>query len=138
MSQNIPQRLKCFENYMNSLNSEKKNKTITVNELKEALYSLKTNKSAVYDDIIYNVVKNCFGVLCDPLLHIVNLSSSSGIFTDSLKILKVTSIYKADDSTDLSNCRPISALLCFSKILERLIYNRVYTCLQENKILFCK
>ena len=35
-------------------------KPITVNELKEAFYSLKTNKSAGYDDISYSVVKNCF------------------------------------------------------------------------------
>ena len=65
---------------MNRLNSEKKN------ELKEAFYSLKTNKRVGFDNINYNVVKKCFGDMCDPLLHIFNLSSSSEIFPDSLKI----------------------------------------------------
>ena len=92
------------------------NKPITANELKEAFYPLKTNKSAGYDDISYNVVKNCFGELCDPLLYIFNLSSSSGIFPGSLKIEKVTPIYKAGESSDLSNYRQISVLPCFSKI----------------------
>ena len=34
------------------------NKPITVKELKEALYSLKSNESSGYDDISYNIVKN--------------------------------------------------------------------------------
>ena len=138
LSRKIPQPLKCFESYANRVNSEKENKQITVNELNEAFDSLKTNKSAGYDDISYDIVKNCFGELCESLLHIFNLSSSSGIFLDSLKIRKVTPIYKASDSSDLGSYRPISALPCFSKILERIIYNRVYTYLQENKILYYK
>ena len=71
-------------------------------------------------------------------LHIFNLSSLSGIFPNSLKIGKVAQIYKAGDSSNLGNYRPISVLPCFSKILERIVYNRVYTYLQENKILYYK
>ena len=119
-----------------NVKSEMENKPITLNKLKEAFYSLKTNKSAGCDDVSYNVVKNCFGELCDPLLHIFNLSYSTGTFPDSLKIGKVTPIYKAGNSSDLGNYRPISALLYFSKILERIIYNRVYTYLQRNKVLY--
>ena len=46
---------------------------------------------------------------------------------------KVTPIYKAGGSSDLGSYRPISALLCFSKILERIIYNRVYTTCKKIK-----
>ena len=135
LTQKIPQPLTRIESYTNRVNSEMKNKTITVNELKEAFYYLKTNKNPCYGDISYNVVKNGFKELYDPLLHIFNLSSSSGIFWDSLKIGKVTPIYKAGDS---SNYRLISVLPCFSKILKRIIYNRVYTYLQKYKILCYK
>ena len=94
---------------------------------------------AVYiDNISYNVVKICFGELCDPLSHIFNLWCSSGIFPDSLKIGKVTPIYQAGDSTDLGNYRTISVLPCFSKMLEHIIYNRLYTVLWENKIVYYK
>ena len=123
---------------MSKVNSEMENKPITVKELKEAFYSLKTIKSTGYDDISYNVVKNCFGELCDPLLHIFNLSSLSGIYPDRLKIVKVAPIYKAGDSSDLGNYKPISVLPWFSKILKCIIYNRVYMHLQKNKILFYK
>ena len=97
---------------INRVNSEKENKPITVNELKDTFYYLKTNKSAGYGDISYNVVENCFGKLCDPILHIFNLSSSK----------LVTAVTAA----------------CFSKILEPIIYNRVYTYLQKNKTLYYK
>ena len=43
-----------------------------------------------------------------------------------------------DDKIDLSNYRPISVLSCFSKILERIMYNRLYQYLTENKILYPK
>ena len=61
LSRKIRQPLKCFESYANRVNSEKENKQVTVNELNEAFDSLKTNKSAGYDDISYDIVKNCFG-----------------------------------------------------------------------------
>ena len=77
---------------MNRVKSDMKNKPITVNELKETLYSLKTNKSAGYDGISYNIVKKIFGELRDPLLHILNLSSSSGIFPNNFKLGRATSI----------------------------------------------
>ena len=41
-------------------------------------------------------------------------------------------------NSDISNYRPISALPCFSKILERLMYNRLYKYLKENNILYEK
>ena len=51
LAQNIPQSLKCFESYLNRVNSEMENKFTTANELKETFYPLKTNKSAGYDNI---------------------------------------------------------------------------------------
>ena len=38
----------------------------------------------------------------------------------------------------MDNYRPISVLPCFSKILERIIYNRLYSLFTENNILYKK
>ena len=67
-----------------------------------------------------------------------NLSIEKGVFPDDLKIARVTPIYKGEDSRDVSNYRPISVLPCFSKILERIMYNRLYKYLIENNILYSK
>ena len=71
----------------------------------------------MYNKISFNVIKNCFGELCDPLKYIFNLSFEKGIFPDYMKIAKVTPIFKGGDSADLSNYEPISVPPCFSKIL---------------------
>ena len=94
------------------------NEPITINELEDAFFSVKINKSTGYDEISFNAIKSCFGELCD----IFNLSFEKDIFQDCMKIAKVTPLFKGDNSADLSNCHPISLLSCFSKILERLIY----------------
>ena len=43
-----------------------------------------------------------------------------------MKITKVSHVFKTGDIADISSYRPISLLLCFSKILERIIYSHLY------------
>ena len=57
--------------------------------------------------------------------YIFSLSIEKGIFPDQLKIAKVTPLFKKGDNVFMDNYRPISVPPCFSKILERLIYNRL-------------
>ena len=108
---------------------------LSINELKDAFFSLKINKSPGHNGVSFNVMKNCFRELCEPLKYLFNLSIVKGNFPDDLKIAKVTRIYKADNSSNVSNYRPISVLPCFSKMPERIMYNRLQKYL-KNKI-FC-
>ena len=68
----------------------------------------------------------------------LNLSIEKRVFPDDLKKARVTPIYKGENSSDVSNYIPISVLPCFSKILERIMYNRLYKYLIENNILYSK
>ena len=112
-----------------------KKKVIYVNEFKDTFFSLKINKSAGYDDISFNVVKKCLGVLHKPLLHIFNLSLQTGVFPDKLMIAKVT-LFKGGENYELGNHRPISVLRSFSKIMEKIMYSRLYKYLIDNSILY--
>ena len=107
---------------------------LTINELKDAFFPLKTNTSPGHDGISFNVIINCFGPLSTPLLSIFNSSLQTGIFQDELKIARVTPIYKTGDENDFGNYVPISVLPCFSKILERIVYKRLYNYFSENQI----
>ena len=55
---------------------------------------------------------------------------AKAVFPDKLKIARVTPIFQK------ANYRPISVLPCVSKILERIMYNRLYKFLVENNILY--
>ena len=66
---------------------------------------------------------------------IFNLSISTGIVPEMLKIAKVVPIYKKDDAEKFSNYRPVSLLPCFSKILERLVFNRCVEYIDIHEIL---
>ena len=57
---------------------------------------------------------------------------------DGLKIPRVTPLFKSGEKTDVSSHRPTPDLPCFSKILERIMYNRLFTYLIENDILYDK
>ena len=138
LASKIPNASTTFESYIKKTDSIMETKQLSINELKDAFFSLKINKSLGYDDISFNVLKKCFSSLCEPLKYLFNLSIIKGIFPDDLKIAKVTPIYKADGKSDLSNYRPISVLSCFSKIVERIMYDRLYQYLTENKILYPK
>jgi hypothetical protein len=60
---------------------------------------------------------------------------STGIFPERLKFSEVKPLYKKGDTTDLSNYRPISILISFYNIIEKIIYKRLYCYLIDNNIL---
>ena len=64
-----------------------------------------------------------------------NKSFLTGIVPSKLKIAKAIPLYKTKDPALFSNYRPISLLPFFSKILERLMHNRLYNFLTEHNIL---
>ena len=47
-------------------------------------------------------------------------------------------LYKTGASSDLTNCRPISSLPWFFKILERIVYNCLHSYVPQEKILYSK
>jgi Reverse transcriptase (RNA-dependent DNA polymerase) len=76
-------------------------------------------------------LKNITLQLLKPLNHVFNLSFSSGTVPTQLKIAKIVPIFKSGDADSVDNYRPISLLSNFSKVLEKIMCNRL-TCFLEN------
>ena len=53
-----------------------------------------------------------------------------------MKISQIAPIHKGGDKESVVNYRPTSVQPWFSKILERIIYNRLYLYLTENDLLY--
>ena len=118
------------------------NETIQFQDLKfdgfeEAFKSLKRNKAAGFDDLSSNIIIDAYDSLKNIQFHVFKVSIQQGIFPDSLKIAKVTPIFKFGDK-DVSSYHPISVLPVFSKFLERIMYNRVYNHLDSKRLLYEK
>lgn len=111
-------------------------KPATPGELETICQSLQIGKSPGFDNISTRIVKISFNQISNVLLHIINLSLSTGIFPDKLKIAKIIPIYKSDESDQFKNYRPISILPCFSKFFEKVIYNRITAHLDKLAILY--
>ena len=58
--------------------------------------------------------------------------SEKGILPDQLEIAKVTPLFKKGDNALMDNYHPLSVRPCFSKVLERIIYNKLYSFFSVN------
>ena len=82
------------------------------------------NSSPDWDDIPSFLTKRVLNSYIKPLTFLINRSFHEGIVSDEIKLAKVIPIYKSGSTMELNNYRTISVLNIFSKIFERLIYNR--------------
>ena len=82
------------------------------------------------------LVKDSNEFITRPLVHIMNLSISSGIVPDQLKIARVLPIFKSGETHVFSNYRPISVLPIFSKVFEKVVYKRLFNYFNKFDILF--
>ena len=119
---------------------------LTPTDADEVLSLLKDmkNSSAGYDGISSITVKYVANELLEPLIHICNISLSLGEFPDEMKLARVVPIHKKGKKDQFNNYRPISVLPVFSKLLERLMYNRIvefidkFSLLHDNQFGFRK
>ena len=103
--------------------------------MENILMHLKDSSSG-WDELRPNVMKIIKKSIIFPLLYITNLSFQTGVFPRELKITNIVPIFKAGDEMVYTNYRPVSVLPVFSKILERLMYNRLIQYINENKLLY--
>ena len=70
------------------------------------------------------------------LTHIFNLSFSTCIAPNHMKIATVIPIFKACNPQAIQRYRPISLFTSFSKLLDRIMYDKVITYLNPQNILY--
>ena len=107
----------------------------TEQEVTEIVNSFRNGVASGYDNLPVSVIKESIDLIAKPLAHIVNLSISSGIFPDFLKIARVIPVFKSGDRRLMSNYRPVSVLPIFSKVFERVVYNRLISYVDRLNIL---
>ena len=105
-------------------------------EVANIISSLNSNKASGPNSIPYRILFFLKNDISKQLTDLFNLSFMTGVFPSVLKTAKVVPVFKKDSKLDYSNYRPISLLSNIEKILEKLMYKRLYTFLNNNNIIY--
>ena len=109
-------------------------KPVEAEEVHKIIMSLKEGAPGI-DCIHASALKYVIDDVKNPITHICQLSLSQGYFPSELKLAKIIPLFKSKDPSMFSNYRPISLLSVFSKILEKVMYDRLYNYLIKFEIL---
>ena len=118
-------------NYINSLFF----KDTTPGEIESITMKLKNKSSSGSDELSTALIKNFITLISKHLSEIINLSLTKGIVPDKMKIAKIIPLFKSGDNNIYKTFRPVSILPSFSKILEKVVYNRLIDYLTKFNIL---
>ena len=101
------------------------NVEVTIPEMEKIVKSINIGKSSAVTNFSSGVLKDAFLVILPQLVHMYNLSFSTGIFPDVWKIANVIPLKKGGDPTDVNNLRPVSLLPLPGKLAERIIHTHI-------------
>ena len=123
---------KHFSDYLSNESSSTLFAQPTDNEeIASIILSLNSNKAFGPNSIPYRILFLLKNEILKQLADLFNLSLMTGVFPSVLKTAKVIPIFKRDLKLDYSNYHPIPLLSNTEKILEKRIYKRLYTFLDE-------
>ncbi len=94
-------------------------------EVFTALSKLDASKAQGIDGIGPKILKMCCDVLHEPVCHLFNTSLSKSAVPQEWKVHRIVPFFKSGDRSDILKYRPISLLCSISKVLERLIYDKI-------------
>ena len=105
-------------------------------EIANLIFSLNSNKASGPNSIPYRILFLLKNKISKQLADLFNLSFMTGVFPSVLKTAKLASVFKKDSKLNSSNYLPISLLSSIEKILEKLMYKRLYSFLDYNNIIY--
>jgi signal recognition particle subunit SEC65 len=108
----------------------------TPEHIQKIIKKLQPKLSLDSQGISTKMIKLIGNEISSPLSHIFNLSLRSGIFPEKLKMCRVIPIFKSGSKFECDNYRPISLLSSISKILEKIVAQKLIDHLLNNDLLY--
>lgn len=108
---------------------------ITNFEVEDIIHGMNNKKSVGLDEVPIRLLKACCSDVSPYLSEIINISVTQGIFPTFLKKSKTVPVFKKGNKEDVQNYRPITVVSPISKVIEKAMYLRLISFLDDNKIL---
>ena len=105
-------------------------------EISKIIHQLKCKTSCGRDGLSNKVIKKLKNALTGTLCILFNLSLANDDFPESYKKSDVVPLHKSKSKLVRMNYRPILLLPVMSKILEKVVYKRVYSFLDKHNMLY--
>ena len=106
-------------------------------EIEEIIKDLKDIGAGLHK-VSNSVLSDSIKEISPILAVIINKCIQQGYFPHELKTGCITPIYKGGDKTTVKNYRPVCSLSSISKIIEKLVYNRMIKYIDKNNIFSSK
>ena len=137
LAKKIKKSTKPYHSYLGEANDNSIFMTpTTAAEIENIVNKFQNKTSCGVDGLSNKVLKIIIKEISEPLQIVFNKSILEGKVPTELKKAIITPLYKTKNRSEIGNYRPISVLTSISKILEKIIYKRLYDFLQINKILY--
>lgn len=108
----------------------------TAEEVSTSLSRLKLKTASGPDGLSSHMLRNTASAIASNLADLFNLSLTKGVLPSAWKLSNITPVFKGKgDPRSVTNYRPISLLSIPSKLLERIVHNRLLKYLTTNKLL---
>ena len=134
---NIKQSNKCFSDFLTSPNTRSFFISPTdKGEVSDTIKNLNNNKSVGPMSIPSAILKQIAPTISAPLSKIINLCFETGLFPTCLKTANVIPVHKKESKLNINNYRPISLLSNIGKMIEKLMYIRLYSFLNNSNTLY--
>ena len=107
-------------------------------EILKIIRELNIHEVHGHDGISIRMIKICNKSLLQPLILLFHNSIKSSCYPDIWKrsnIVPVITVHKNSDKGLVKNYRPISLLTMFGEMFEKVIFNRLYNFLLDERLL---
>ena len=104
-------------------------------EILKIIRALNIHKAHGHDDISIRMIKICDKSLLKPLILLFQNSANLFYFPNIWKKSNIIPVHKKNDKQLAENYRRISLLPIFGKTFEKIIFNKIYHLLLEERLL---
>ena len=110
--------------------------SVTYEDIERIIKSLPSKTSSGHDGISNKLLKLLNDTISYPLSIVFNQSLSTGVFPDRMKVAEIVPLYKGKEEDRVINYCPVSLLMTISKVLEKIMYSKLYGFLDKHNLFF--